>query len=302
MLALDDSRPVVRAAASAELLELNTAKALLATMKAAASEQHDLVQAEMYKSALGLGSPAALPLLVAICRSPSRSVDSQLVAARAVFGKGDHSCFAPTANLMLLGKPISDRIGACCLSSQLRDRTAQETALVSTLLQVAITEQDPQIRLEASTGFRVLHDPSAVEPLRTAVLPNQTQTSGTRSGKTSPRLPSHGNHGTVDADGSCRSMSPKRFWISNDNRTGWNNARQGGSGFSPIRSLTTFRSRCLPLGNTRWLGRTRGLEGTESVRARLRLDGIGGRRLGGNHGRDRTEAAVRPRFAEQWTK
>lgn len=169
IVALRDSRPMVRALASAELSELKAVTALPAISDAAVNEQQDLVQAEMFESALGLGSIPALQSLTTICLNPARRGDARLVAARALFGKGDHACFGAIADMMLPSEEAADRIGAWYLLAQLPDRTKQETKLVLERILPALSEVDPHIRLEASTSLRMLHDPSASEGLRTAI-------------------------------------------------------------------------------------------------------------------------------------
>lgn len=156
--------------ASAALSELKTAAAALpAITDAAIREQQDLVQAEMFESALGLESVPALQSLTVICLNSARRGDARLVAARAVFGKGDHACFGAIADMMSPSEEPADRIGAWYLLAQLRDRTKQETQLVLDGLSPALSEVDPHIRLEASTSLRMLHDPLASKPLRTAI-------------------------------------------------------------------------------------------------------------------------------------
>jgi HEAT repeat protein len=168
--ALKDPRPYVRAAASAELSELKAVAALPAILEAAAIEKQDLVQAEMFESALALGSSQVIEPLAALCTNAARSGQARLVAARALFRSGDHRCFAAVADMMLPLQTPGDRIQAWYLLAQLTDRTDQETRLVLGRLLPALSEQDPYLRLEASTGLRLLHDPSAAEPLRTAIL------------------------------------------------------------------------------------------------------------------------------------
>ncbi len=167
--ALRDSRPMVRALASVELSELKAATALPAITDAAVKEQQDLVQAEMFESALGLGFKPALQSLTVICVNSTRQGDARLLAARAVFGRGDHACFGAVADMMSPSEDPAYRIGAWYLLAQLRDRTEQETQLILERLKPALWEGDPTIRMEASTCLRMLHDPLAAEPLRTAI-------------------------------------------------------------------------------------------------------------------------------------
>lgn len=175
-VALSDPRPMVRALASVELAELKAITALPAIMDAATREQQDLVQADMLESALGIGAKSAIQPLTAICLSPARPGHARLVAARALFGKGNHACFGGVADMMLPSEQAADRIGAWYLLAQLRDRTTQETQLVLDRLLPALSEGDPHLRIEASTGLRMLHDAAAIEPLRTAISAEKDDT------------------------------------------------------------------------------------------------------------------------------
>ncbi len=170
VVALKDRRSGVRLAASMELSESKAIGEVLAIMEAAAIEKDDLVQAEMFEATLDLNSLEAVQPLSAICLNTARSGQSRLVAARALFGRGNRACFASSADMMLPSQTPDDRIGAWYMLSQRRDRTLQETKLVLDRLLVALLDQDPHLRLEASTGLRFLRDPAAAEPLRRAIL------------------------------------------------------------------------------------------------------------------------------------
>ncbi|MGI4830497.1 MAG: hypothetical protein ACRYFU_20200 [Janthinobacterium lividum] len=151
------------------MAELRLGTAVPAILVAAAAEQQELVQAEMYESAAELGSAEAMKRLAVICRHPASSGDARLVAARTLFSERDHVCFSAVADMMLPSEKPEDRIGAWYLLAQLHDRTDQETRLILKRLLPALSDNDPHLRLEASTGLRFLHDPSATKPLQAAI-------------------------------------------------------------------------------------------------------------------------------------
>lgn len=160
---------MVRALASVELSGRKAYSSLPVIMGAARRESQEFVQADLYAAALGLGSLAALSALEEICSVPARKVDARLEAARALFRVGDHRCFRAIADLMSPSEKPEDRVAAWYLLAQLHDRTREETDAVFQGLLPALYEADERIRSEASTGFRMLGDPLAAEPLRTAI-------------------------------------------------------------------------------------------------------------------------------------
>ena len=184
-MALSDPRRTVRALASVELSELKAVTALPAMTDAAIREQQDLVQAEMFESALSLGFTPALQSLTAICVNPARRGDARLAAARALFGKGDHACFEAIAEMTLPSEDAADRIGAWNLLAQLRDRTKQETQAVLERSLRALSEGDPQIRMQASTtafGCFTIHQ--QLNPCERRFLPRATSAFESKCGRT----------------------------------------------------------------------------------------------------------------------
>lgn len=169
VLALRDVRPMVRALASVELSSRKAVGTLPAIMDAAFREQQAFVRAQMLGAALDLGSPAAPDGLKEICQSPARRGDARIMAARALFSVGDHGCFRAVADLMSPSEKEEDRVAAWYLLAQLHDRTREETDVVLWGLIPAVYEADGSIRSEACTGLRMLGDPLAAEPLRTAI-------------------------------------------------------------------------------------------------------------------------------------
>ena len=173
ILALRDSRKEVRGLAAAELAEMKAAEALPEILRAANDERDELTQVNIAAAATWLGSREGTTLLVRMCQNRNFQSYARQNAARNAFDAGNYDCFASMAAMMGPFAPSDDRIGALYLLSQLRNQTREQSNEVLQLILPMLAEGDRRLRLEACQGLLFLGDPTAVPPLREALMQEQ---------------------------------------------------------------------------------------------------------------------------------
>jgi HEAT repeat protein len=107
--------------------------------------------------------------LEGICHDSGEPEWVRTDAARHLFDLHDHACLTDLRKLMESGNESDTRIDAINIVSQLKDRTASESAQIERLTLEALDDPDTHLRLYAVITLGDLRDTTAIPYLRMAI-------------------------------------------------------------------------------------------------------------------------------------
>lgn len=167
--ALHDSDKVIRGLAAGELAERKVTGALPEILRAAQGERDPQTKVNIASAATWMGSEEGMRMLKVACTNRSYSSWVRLGAARGVFDRGDHGCFAALLEMVQTGDRGA-RLEALSAISQVHDMDEQETKTVVSLAVGALRDNDVGVRLAACEALGRTHGAEAIAGLRQAML------------------------------------------------------------------------------------------------------------------------------------